>query len=252
MKKPKSKTKPTDSHAADAPTTEQLATVAAILAIARNTSEKPDMLTFDAMELWLSAQKRKLNHSDFWQSYEMGVLNPTHEQLATLAVNLARKISDNPKNLVNAALEIWYEAGFKLEYDHFDAEINLVHLDLFTGKDLGADGKVLRDDFFKKVLPPSKRSRSYEVGRIGRAFIHSLFCAQFKEDQADEKFESFYAKWNAGHITDANKLAQNQFQCWYRQYIKESRRAAGLNSAANRAAEREAAKAAEKKLKKKL
>ena len=243
MKKPKSKTKPAkaaEPHTVESPTTEQLATVAAILAIARNSSEKPDMLTFDAMELWLSAQKRKLKHSDFWDSYEMGVLNPTHEQLANLAVNLARKINDNPKKLVNAALEIWYEAGFKLEDEHFDAQINLVYLNLFKLDDTGPGGKVSRDVFFKRVLPASKRSRSYEIGRIGRAFLRSLFCEQFNKEPGSDEFESFYVKWNAGHIGDANELAQNQFQTWYRQYVIASRRSAGKISAAA------------KKLKKKL
>lgn len=241
MKKQKTKpAKSADSLAAEPPTTEQLATVAAILAIARNSSEKPDMLTFDAMELWLSAQKRKLKHSDFWESYEMGVLNPTHEQLAKLAGNLARKINDDPKKLINAALEIWYAAGFKLEEEHFDAQINLVYLNLFKLGDIGSDGKVSRDIFFKKTLPASKRSRSYEIGKIGRAFLRSLFYEQFNKEPASDEFESFYAKWNAGHIGDANKLAQNQFQPWYQQYVLASRRAAGKISAAK------------KKLKKKL
>jgi hypothetical protein len=242
VKKTKTKSNPPPAvkQASENPNTEQLATIAAILAIARNSSEKPDMLTFDAMEIWLSAQKRKLMHSDFWESYEMGVLNPTHEQLAKLAVNLARKINDNPKELVNAALEIWYEAGFKMEHEHFDAQNNLVYLHLFKLHDTCPDGKVSRDVFFKKTLPASKRSRSYEIGRIGRAFLRSLFGEQFKKEPAIDEFESFYAKWNAGHIEEANKLAQNQFQPWYRQHIIASRRAAGEKSAAK------------KKLKKKL
>ena len=90
MKKIKSETKPTDPQAAEPPTTEQLAMIAATLARSRN--ERPDMLTYDAMELWLSAQKRKLNHCSYWDSYgEMGVNPPTHEDLATLAISLARK-----------------------------------------------------------------------------------------------------------------------------------------------------------------
>jgi hypothetical protein len=202
--------------------------------LARSSNEKADMLTYDAMELWLSAQKRKLKHSDYWESYEMGLDAPTNEQLAMLAVNLARKINDKPKKLVNAALEIWYEAAAKLEDDHFDAELGWLYPPNFTHEDAGRDGNIMRDAFFKKVLPASKKSRTFEIGRIGRAFIRSCFCKQFNKEPTGEETQSFYDKWNAGKKEDAEKLASFDFPEWYRQYIKEARRAAGKISASKK------------------
>ena len=233
MKKPKSKTKPADPPAAESPTTEQLALIAATLA--RSSNERADMLTYDAMELWLSAQKRKLNHCSFWDSYgEMGVNPPTHEDLAMLAVNLARNINDEPKKLVNAAYEIWIEAGFKCESDFFDGCLGVMKAEenkIFTIADYDKVVQVIpRDVFFKKILPPSKRNRSFDLANIGKAFVRYQFREQFHREPDDGEFQFFYKNWNAGDLDQAHSLAWN-FLAWNKQQIREARRSAGKISA---------------------
>jgi hypothetical protein len=233
MKKLKSQTKPADPHAAEPPTTEQLAMIAATLA--RSSNERADMLTYDAMELWLSAQKRKVNHCSYWESYgEMGVNSPTHEDLAMLAVNLARNINDEPKKLVNAAFEIWIEAGFKVESDYFDGCLGVMKAQentIFTIADYDKGRSVIpRDKFFKKILPPSKRSRSYDLAKLGKAFVRFLFRVQFDREPSEGEFHDFYKKWNAGNLDQAHDLAWN-FMTWHKQQIREARRAAGKISA---------------------
>ena len=172
MKMPKSKTKPADPHVAEAPTTEQLAMIAATLARSRN--ETPDLVTYSAMELWKSARERNLKPRDYWESRPEGVDVPTHEQLAMLAVGLAKNIQDSPANLVKMAEAIWYEAGFKLEQDHFDTYIKILYPPIFTREDQDKAGNVSRDNFFKKVLPPSKKNRTFDIARIGKAYVLSL------------------------------------------------------------------------------
>jgi hypothetical protein len=233
MKKPKSQNKPAVPQAAEPPTTEQLAMLAATLA--RSSNERPDMLTYDAMELWLSAQKRKLNHFSYWESYgEMGVNSPTHEDLAMLAVNLARNINDEPKKLVNAAYEIWIEAGFKVESEYFDGALAVYNGEVnsnFTCADYDKDGQIIsRDKFFKRVLPQSKRNRSYDLAKVGKAFVRHQFRLQFHREPGEEEFQFFYKNWNAGNLTQANELFW-YFQTWYNQKIRETRRAAGMKSA---------------------
>jgi hypothetical protein len=233
MKKLKSQTKPADPHGAESPTTEQLAMIAATLA--RSSNERPDMLTFDAMELWLSAQKRKVNHCSYWESYgEMGVNPPTHEELAMLAVNLARNINDEPKKLVNAAYEIWIEAGFKAECDYFDGCFGVMKAQentIFTIADYDKGGPVIpRDKFFKKILPPSKRNRSYDLAKIGKAFVRYQFLDQFNREPSEEEFNDFYTKWDAGDLDQAHGLTWN-FMTWHKQQIQEARRSAGKISA---------------------
>ena len=202
------------------------------------------MLTYDAMELWLSAQKRKQNHCSYWDSYgEMGVNSPTHEDLAMLAVNLARNIHDEPKKLVNAAFEIWIEAGFKVESDFFDGCLGVMKAQentIFTIADYDRGGRSIpRDKFFKKVLPPSKRNRSYDLAKVGKAFVRYQFQEQFNREPNEIEFNDFYKKWNAGDLDQAHCLAWH-FLTWNKQQIREARRSAGKISAFN------------KKLKKKL
>ena len=233
MKMQKTKTKPADPHAAEPPTTEQLALIAATLA--RSSNERPDMLTYDAMELWLSAQKRKANHCSYWESYgEMGVNSPTHEDLAMLAVNLARNINDEPKKLVDAAYAIWIEAGFKVESDFFDGCLGVMKAKentIFTIADYGKDERSIpRDRFFKKILPPSKRNRSYDLAKIGKAFIRYQFRLQFSRDPSELEFHDFYEKWNAGDLDQAHSIAWN-FSGWNKERIREARRSAGKISA---------------------
>ncbi len=245
MKKPKSKTKPAksaDPIAAEPPTTEQLALIAATLA--RSSNERADMLTYDAMELWQSAQKRRVKHCSYWESYgEMGVNPPKHEDLAMLAVNLARKITDEPKKLVDAAYEIWIEAGFKVESDFFDGYLGVMKAEentIFTNTDYEKGRPVVsRDIFFKKGLPPSKRNRTYDVAKVGKAFIRHQFRLQFDRNPTELEFHDFYEKWNAGDLDTAHSLLWN-FLAWNKQQIREARRSAGKISAS------------QKKLKKKL
>jgi len=236
MKMQKNKTKPVDPHAAEPPTTEQLAMIAATLA--RSSNERPDMLTYDAMELWLSAQKRRVNHCSYWDSYgEMGINSPTHEDLAMLAVNLARNINDDPRKLVDAAYAIWIEAGFKAENDFFDGCLGVMESQvntIFTIADYDKGRPVIpRDKFFKKILPPSKRNRSYDLGRIGKAFVRFLFRVQFDREPSEGEFHDFYKEWNAGTLDQAHDLAWN-FMTWQKQQIREARRAAGKISASKK------------------
>ena len=204
MKKPKSENKPADPQVAESPTTEQLAMIAATLARGRN--ERPDMLTYDAMELWISAQKRKLNHCSYWDSYgEMGVSPPTHEELATLAINLARNIHDEPKKLVNAALEIWYAAVSNVEDYFFDGCLAVMKAQenrVFNFGDFESErAGLFRAIFFsKKILTAIQKKSLYDVAKVGKAFIRHQFRLQFHREPSEEEFQFFYKNWNAGNL----------------------------------------------------
>ena len=144
---------------------------------------------------------------------------PTHEQLAMIAATLARKTNEVPDKLVHAALEIWHAAGHKLA--------NMAHVSIVTASiDCFEAGVIIsRDTFFKKLLPASKKYRTYEVARVGKAFIRHLYRKKFGKEPSDIEFTDFYSHWNAGLKEKAEDLAWD-FDIWYRKYVSEVRSAA--------------------------
>jgi hypothetical protein len=145
---------------------------------------------------------------------------PTHEQLAMIAATLAGKTNEAPDKLVHAALEIWHAAGLKLAYMP-SVSIITASIDCFE-----AGVIISRDKFFKKLLPASKKYRTYEVARVGKVFIRHLYCKKFGKEPSDKEFTDFYSPWNAGLKEEAEDLALD-FGMWYRKYVSEVRSAAG-------------------------
>jgi hypothetical protein len=155
---------------------------------------------------------------------------PTTEHLAMIAATLASSTNENPAILVDAALKIWRSAVVTLQTERMFPCMWQKPPKIFTIKDRDEDGKISRDTFFKRVLPHSKKNRTYDRARIGKVFIRKLFCDEFRKEPTEKEFADFYAKWNVGGRVDADQLAL-RFEWWYHQYVKESRRAAGMMSA---------------------
>lgn len=172
---------------------------------------------------------------------------PSTEQLSLIAAMLARNTSDSPSRLSDTAMEIWlasreriYIADLKDEtrkqLSQWEDSVNNLRrsLDHFTNADFDQGGTVIsRDTFFKRVLPPSQKNRSYDLAKVGKAFVRSLFQKQFNKEASGDEFTDYYMKWNAGDLTQATALYW-EFMIWRGQSIRESRRTAGLNSAAKR------------------
>ena len=179
---------------------------------------------------------------------------PTTEQLSMIAAMLARNTNDSPSKLADTAMEIWLASRERIfiadlkdetrkQLSHWEDSVSNVRrsLDHFTNADFDKGGSVIsRDTFFKRVLPPSQKSRSYDLAKVGKAFVRYHFRKQFNKEPSSEEFTDYYMKWNAGDLTQAKALYW-EFKIWREQAIRESRRTSGKLSAA-----------AKKKLKKKL
>jgi hypothetical protein len=145
---------------------------------------------------------------------------PSQFELAMIAATLAQKIDDAPDELMNVAVNIWNAAGIRLNSYYMTCVVT-ASIDNFNGGAI-----VKRDEFFKALLPQSKRNRTADVGEIGRAFIRYLFFKKFKKKPSFDESSDFYSKWNAGSSEQAKELAW-EFYDWYRDRISKAHSVAG-------------------------
>ena len=173
---------------------------------------------------------------------------PTTERIAMIAAILAlgfgpngrsnetnlalRRWHDPWKDVVRNAFAIWREVNIQMEDESMLTKVLQTRPDIFTFRDRDGDGCIGRETFLRRLLPKSKAHRTYDIGRIGRAFIRHLYLGDckylFQKEPDDKEFEAYYGGWKVPE-KEANRLSIG-FKRWYRKFIVESRRAAGLKS----------------------
>ena len=163
-----------------------------------------------------------------------------------IAGTLARNLNDTPGALINTAMELWLSAREKIftanlmdeiwdQNCEFKRKEEAYHILMEENRHFfPGEEPITRDVFFRTLLPKYK-NRADKLAQIAKAFVRETLREKNGKQPSQEDINDAFGKWKPfEEAYQANNMADH-FQQWHERHIKESRRAAGLKSAAKKA-----------------
>jgi hypothetical protein len=177
---------------------------------------------------------------------EINDVLPTIGQIAMIAATLYRNLSDTSDKLAAKAMELWFSARKRIFTSLNESEIILQNIQLNKVTDeifqslessLPMPDKfpLNRNEFLKKMNPKNK-SRPDLLQREGKAYVRDVLRERFEREPTTDAINDAYGRWKPYLNATKVRLAAVDYEKWRRQHIKDSRRAAGVKSAANKKA----------------
>lgn len=183
---------------------------------------------------------------------------PTPVEVATIAATLVCNQYDASAAVVggfktktleasaDVAMRLWLAARKRIIIADCCAELHLsdrqLYNDFFPHGEPLFDAETIefpltRDKFFQTLLPHLK-SRP-DLTRIGKAFVAYLLRRKHQKEPTPDEIIDGYRFWPSLHSDDRLEELGRSFIKWYRETVKETRRAAGKISAAKKKLKKE-------------
>jgi hypothetical protein len=175
---------------------------------------------------------------------------PTPAQLAMIAATLARNanysldalaVEGITDGLAEAAMYLWLSSRKQILTAAADEEV--WNQDYDFEHPFERNFPMKRDEFLRLNLPKYK-NRTADLARIGKDYLRGVLLKRDKKEPTPEEVADAYGGWKDYENEDQLQIAMTHFDLWYRDYVKDARRAAGLKSAAERQTEKKVEKKA--------